>query len=151
MAWQTAAGAKLLAAVAAPATHTEAGMTTLKATATVVGEVSNIGEFGKEFAAVLWQALANRGADKRKGSFNNGTINPTMALDKSDAGQVIMNTLLASDAPGTLFVELQDGSCFAFRGLVMSFKTSVGEADSVVTATSTIEITRDEIIEIPAP
>jgi len=146
MAIQSAAGASLLVSVSHPATFDAAGYGALVAGATVVGEVSNIGEFGKEFALVTANALAHRGTRKLKGSYNNGTLSPSLNLDTDDAGQGLMETLLESDEPGTFFVVLQNGATYGLEGLVMSFKTSVGEIDSIVTASTSIEITHNDIV-----
>lgn len=145
MGHQTAAGATLSMSSAAPASYDAAGFEALSDT--VIGEITNIGEFGKEFAAVTHQPLASRGTKKGKGSFNNGTLNPTLALDNSDAGQTAMKAALASDDPVYFILTLQGGEKFYFEGLVMSFKPSVGGVDDVVTATSNIEITDKEILE----
>lgn len=148
MAWQTAAGATLRMAEAAPATYDEAGYT---AVVTVeVGEVTNIGSFGKEFALVQHQPLASRGVKKGKGSFNNGTLNPNLAVDGNDAGQALLRAALESDQAYTMEVELQDGTKYYMRGLVMSFRPTVGGVDDVVTASPTIEVTSDPIIEVAA-
>lgn len=146
MAFQTAAGASLGIA-ALPATFDSAGYGAL--TPVTVGEITNIGEFGKEFALVTHQPLATRGTKKAKGSYNNGTLSPSLAWDAvDDAGQEDMEDALESDAPVSFVVTLQDGTEFWFAGLVMLFKTSVGGTDDVVTATTTIEIDDREIVRI---
>lgn len=151
MAIQAAAGAALMVSTTKPTAYTKAGYETVLATATNVGEVTNIGEFGKEFALVTSTALAQRGTRKLKGSFNNGTLNPTINLDLSDAGQVIMEDLLESDDPGTFFVILPDGDGYGLEGLVMTFRPSVGEIDSVITATCTIEVTHNNVVKVETP
>lgn len=148
MAWQTAAGATLRIAEGAPATFDEAGYGAL--TMVEVGEVTNIGQFGKEFALVQHQPLSRRGTGKGKGSFNNGSLNPNLAIDGNDAGQLMLREALESDQAYVFQVELQDGSSFFMMGLVMSFRHNVGGVDDVVTASPTIEVTSDPIIEIAA-
>ncbi|MDB6454694.1 phage tail tube protein [Falsirhodobacter sp. 20TX0035] len=148
MAWQTAAGASLAISLTAPATFTEAGYSAL--TPKVVGEVTNVGEFGKEFALVTHNPLAERGTGKRKGSYNNGTLSPTMALDPSDEGQQDMETALESDQPAYFQVTLQDGTAYWLAGLVMSYRPTVGGVDDVVTAACTIEVDSTPIVKIPA-
>lgn len=151
MAFQTAAGASLKVSAAHPATFDVAGYTTLIATATTVGEVTNLGEFGKEFAVVTHNPLADRGTKKAKGSYNNGTITPNLAFDAEDAGQIILETALNSDDPVSCFITLQDGTVYAFEGVVTTYRPSVGEVDSVVTASCTIEITHNPVVRIDAP
>jgi hypothetical protein len=148
MAFQTAAGATLAISNSIPATFNEAGYAAL--TYTEVGEITNIGEFGKEFALVTHLPLSRRGVAKRKGSFNNGTLNPTMALDPADAGQILFAAALESDAPSAFEITLQDGTIYYLMGLVMMYKPNVGTTDDVVTASATIEVDESPIVEVEA-
>lgn len=150
MAIQAAAGTKVYATASHPATYDETGYAALKAGATEIGEVTNVGEFGKEFALVTSNSLSHRATRKKKGSYNNGTLSPTLNLDTSDAGQTVMETLLDSDDPGTFFIELPDGTTYGLEGLVMSFRPSIGEIDSIITATTSIEVTENDVVKIAA-
>lgn len=148
MSFQTASGAALLISATLPATYNEAGYGAL--TGVTVGEVTNIGEFGKEWALVTHEPLADRGVKKAKGNFNNGTLNPTVALDPEDAGQVLMQAAHESDDAVALCVRLKDGTEYWFTGLVMNFRPNVGSANDVVSAACTIEIDHNEIVVVPA-
>lgn len=139
MAYQTASGASIGISLTAPSAFTEAGYDAL--TFKTIGEVTNIGEFGKEFTLVTHNPLSTRGTKKGKGSFNNGTLTPSMALDHSDAGQNDMKAALEGDDPAYFIITMQDGTISYLEGLVMSFKTNVGGVDDVVNATANIEIT----------
>ncbi|WP_197919313.1 hypothetical protein [Thiosulfatihalobacter marinus] len=145
MGHQTASGVTLGISNTAPATHDETGFDAL--TFTNVGELTNVGEFGKEWALVTHSPLASRGVKKSKGGYNNGTLNPALALDPDDAGQTAMKTALESDSNAYFAVTLQDGTIFYFEGLVMSFKPNIGGNDDVVTASASIEISPSAIIE----
>ncbi|SMP32183.1 phage tail tube protein [Shimia sagamensis] len=145
MGHQTASGVTLGIYLTPPASHTEAGFDAL--TFIPVGEITNVGEFGKEWALVTHNPLASRGTKKGKGSFNNGTLSPSLALDPGDAGQTAMKTARDSDDNAYFAVTLQDGTVFYLEGLVMSFKPNIGGVDDVVTATTSIEIQPSEIIE----
>ncbi|WP_282091342.1 hypothetical protein [Epibacterium ulvae] len=145
MAHQTAAGATLGISAAPPASHTISGFDTVSFI--TVGEVTNVGEFGKEFALVSHQPLNTRGTKKSKGSFNNGQLNPNLALDPSDGGQQAMEVALESDDPVYFIITLKTGTVFYLVGLVMSFKPSIGNADDVITASTTIELSPDEILK----
>lgn len=147
MSWQTSAGATLALAAtsAAPATFDEAGYSAL--VWTNVGEITNIGELGIEYTTVTHMPLSQRGASKRKGSFNNGTLNPSLAWDPADAGQILMADALATDDPWPMRVTLQDGTGFYFMGLVMSYRPNVGGVDDAVTASPTIEIDNNPLVE----
>lgn len=145
MAFQTAAGATIAIANAIPATFTAVGYAAL--TYANIGEITNIGEFGKEFALVTHLPLAERGVAKRKGSFNNGTLNPAMALDPVDAGQILFEAALELDAPSAFEITLQDGTVYYLMGLVMAYKPNIGTTDDVVTATATIEVDAKPIVK----
>lgn len=151
MSFQTAAGASLAVTLSHPATYDAAGYGAVGMVYTVVGEMTNIGEFGKEYAVVTHNPLASRGTKKAKGSFNNGSLNPTVALDPADAGQGFMEDLLETDDAGTFCVTLQDGTKYYFEGIVTTFRPSVGEVDSVVTASTVIELTDRPVVKVDAP
>ena len=42
--------------------------------ATVVGEVSDLGEFGRDFNLVTFNPVGSRGVVRKKASFNQGTM-----------------------------------------------------------------------------
>ena len=146
MAYQTAAGASLSAVASLPATYDDTGYGAL--TAVIIGEITNIGEFGKEFALVTHQPLATRGTKKGKGSFNNGQLSPALALDNEDAGQIILTAALEVDTPISFCVTLQDGTEYWFGGLVMAFKPSVGGVDDIVNKSLMVEIDDNPIVVI---
>ena len=148
MAYETASGAKLKASAALPATYDSVGYGAL--TMITVGEVTNIGAFGKVFATVTHNSLEQRGTQKSKGSFNNGQIQPQLALDNSDAGQDILRTAVDSDDPIAMSVELRSGDEYFFAGLVMSMPPNVAAADDIVMSQPTIEIDHNPIILVEA-
>jgi hypothetical protein len=145
MAHQTGSGTTLGISLTAPSAHTEAGFDALSFA--TVGEVTNIGEFGKEFALVTHSPLSTRGVKKGKGSYNNGNVTPSLALDTQDAGQTAMKQALESDDPAYFIVTLQNGTIYYFEALVMSFKPNVSTNDDVVTASPNLEITDKKVLE----
>lgn len=112
-----------------------------------VGEITDMGEFGKEFALVTHNPLETRQTVKRKGSFNNGSISLQLGLDNGDAGQGALQTAVDSDASVAIEVELQDGTTYYFTAQVMSFMINVGSVDQITSATVMLEIDRD-IVEV---
>lgn len=144
MAHQTASGATLAIALAAPSTYDTAGYSAL--TFEDIGEITNIGEFGKEWEQVTHQPLSTRGTKKGKGSFDNGDLNPAMALDPNDAGQIDMATSLEADSPARFRITLQDSTTFYFEALVMAFKRNVGGINDVVTASAKLAVTDSPIV-----
>jgi hypothetical protein len=141
---RTSAGTTLRVTASAPATFNSAGYTTLFSTSPVpalVGEVTDLGEFGREYALVTHMPVGNRGTQKFKGSFNEGTITLSLGLDTDDAGQIIMKAASISDNDYSFMVTTQNGDKYFFRAQIMSWKVGVGSVDSITTATATLEIT----------
>jgi hypothetical protein len=100
-----------------------------------------LGEFGREYALVTHMPVGNRGTQKFKGSFNEGTITLSLGLDTDDAGQIIMKAASISDNDYSFMVTTQNGDKYFFRAQIMSWKVGVGSVDSITTATATLEIT----------
>ena len=141
---RTSAGTTLRVTASAPATFNSAGYTTLFSTSPVpalVGEITDLGEFGREYALVTHMPVGNRGTQKFKGSFNEGTITLSLGLDTDDAGQIIMKAASISDNDYSFMVTTQNGDKYFFRAQIMSWKAGVGSVDSITTATATLEIT----------
>jgi hypothetical protein len=140
MAIQTSAGTTLKMATALPtAPYT---LTTFQAVTPLiaVGEITDLGEFGKEYNTVDHVALGNRQKRKFKGSFDNGSLNLQMGRDLTDVGQVALRAALLSDNSYTFCVTFQDLSKNFFTGKVMSYKTSVGSVDQITGANTVIAI-----------
>lgn len=136
---RTSAGTTLKVSANAPATFNVAGYSAL--TFTAVGEITDLGEFGREFALVTHNPVGTRGTQKFKGSFNEGTMNLTLGLDTDDAGQVLMKAASLADTAYSFEVTTQNGDIYYFQAMVMSFKVGVGSVDSITTATCTLELT----------
>lgn len=136
---RTSAGTTISVSSATPATFNAAGYAAL--TWTPIGEVTDLGEFGRNYASVTHNPLGSRSTVKKKGSFNAGAITVAMGLDNDDAGQVILNAAALSDADYSFKVLLQNGDIYYFQGQVMSFVTGVGGVDQITTATAMIELT----------
>lgn len=146
MAIQTSAGSTISIATGAPGTYDATGFNAL--TWQVIGEVTDIGEFGKEFNLVTHLPVGSRQVKKLKGSFNNGAIQLQMARDSAaGSNQSALRTALASDASYSFKVTLQDLTKLYFTGKVMSYKTQVGGVDNITGASTTIEID-GEIVEV---
>lgn len=136
---RTSAGTTLKISANAPATFNVAGYSAL--TYTSVGEITDLGEFGREFTLVTHNPVGSRGTQKFKGSFNEGTMNLSLGLDTDDAGQVLMKAASLADTAYSFEVTTQNGDTYYFQAMVMSFKVGVGSVDSITTATCTLELT----------
>lgn len=145
---QTAAGSTLALSAAAPATQDAAGFGAL--TFTTVGGVEKIGTIGAAFAKVEFQPL-NGPKEKLKGSADYGTLQPSMAHNETDAGQVLLRTA-ADNTTNTLYsvkVVYQDGSIRYFQGRVFGYPENTDGADTVLMGNPTIEVCT-KVIRAPA-
>ena len=144
----TSAGTKLFISASAPATYNSTGFAAL--TWTEIGEVSEMGEFGRQYNLVTFNTLGDRRTVKRKGSYNDGTIACQMARVPDDAGQTILTTAVNSDNSYSIKIKLQDGTVFYTSAQVMSYTTNIGNVDQITSATVNLEIDND-ILEVAAP
>jgi len=143
----TSAGTTISVVDSNPATYDQAGFEGL--TYSLIGEVTDLGEFGREYSAVTHNPLGDRRTVKRKGSYNDGTVAMTVARVPGDSGQTLLTTGLDSDDSYSFEVVLQDGTTLYFEAQIMSYTTNVGSVDQITTASVSLEITND-IIEVAA-
>lgn len=136
---RTSAGTTIAVTATAPTTFNSTGYDAL--TPTLIGEVTDLGEFGREYNLVTHNPLASRGTVKKKGSFNEGSITMQLALDTADAGQILLKTATTSDADYYFKITTQNGDIYYFAAQVMSFKVGVGGVDQITAATVTLELT----------
>jgi hypothetical protein len=141
----TSAGTTLYVSASLPATNDAAGFTALAWTK--VGEVVDLGSYGKKYNLVSHNPIDDRKTVKRKGSYNNGTLSVKMARVPANAGQAIILTGLASDAGISCRVTLQNGTINYFQAEVMSYTTEIGSVDTITSATVDLEVTED-IVEV---
>jgi hypothetical protein len=145
MAVRTAAGATIGISATAPTAFTKVGWEA--ATFTLIGEVTDLGEFGREYTKVEHKPLATRGTQKKKASFDDGAITLAVGLDSKDAGQILLKTAAGSDADYYFCITLQSGDKYFTPAIVMGFKTSVGSVDNIVSASITLELTGTGVFE----
>lgn len=145
MSYMTTAGSVLSLSAGSPATYDAAGFAALSYTA--IGEITDLGEFGKEYNLVTHNPIGNRQTKKVKGSYNNGSMQLQMARDPNDAGQLLAITALNSDSAYAFKLTMQDGTINYFQAVVMSYRTSLGGVDQITAASMTIELTAD-VVEV---
>jgi hypothetical protein len=138
---RTSAGSTIAISASQPATYDQAGYEALSFT--TIGEVTDLGEFGRDYALVTHNPIATRGTVKRKGSYNPGTMDVKLGLDNDDAGQILAKAASLSDNDHSIRVTLQDGSDYYFQAQVMSFKPNVGSVDNITQASMKLELTLD--------
>lgn len=135
----TSAGTVLKMSAGTPGTLNVAGYEAL--TWTTVGEVTDLGEFGREYALVTHNPVGSRGTRKYKGSYNEGAMTLQLGLDTDDAGQILAKAASLSDSDYSVSVTTQNGDVYYMQAKVMSWKVGVGSVDSITTATCVLEIT----------
>lgn len=145
---RTSAGTTFSISAATPATYTATDLAALAWTP--VGELSDLGSFGKKYNLVTFMPLGDRKVVKRKGSYNNGTLSLKMGSAPTDAGQVIMQNGSTSDSSYSFKVTTQAGNSFYFSGQIMSFVLEVGSVDQIMGASAEIEIDNDIIPQAAA-
>lgn len=138
---QTAAGTRIAISANTPPTYDSTGYASSNMAWTTIGEITDGGEHGREFALVTHMPIGSRGVQKFKGSYNEGTKTLQLGLDRDDAGQIICKTARESDANYSFRVTYPDGDVDYFQAKVMSFKSATTSVDSIVSATMVVEIT----------
>lgn len=135
----TSAGSTLALSAGVPATFNIAGYAAL--TFTPIGEITDFGEFGREYNLVTHNPVGSRGTQKFKGSFNEGTMDLELGLDTDDAGQILAKTAVDDDANYAFKLTLQNGDIYYFQAQVMSFKIGVAGVDDITSASISLELT----------
>lgn len=114
--------------------------------ATEIGLIESVGELGRVFEAVPFQAVADGRTYKLKGGFNDGQLTLTVGQDLSDAGQLALKGYAEATNQNTYPFKVTltgaDASydTIYFGAKVMSFRTTLGSANTVIRATVTLEI-----------
>ena len=115
------------------------------------GEVTDIGEFGREYNVVRVNNLADGATRKFKGSYDNGSFQVNLLFDSSDGGQTILEA--AADSTETYLFKVglpgtgAAGEEFYFSGLVTSAKRIVGGPDDAIMMRVNVEIDHRNIVE----
>lgn len=115
-------------------------------TAVEVGLIENIGEFGKTFDKVTFQAIADGRTYKLKGGFDQGNLQLTVGSDLTDAGQFMLYTYgNAADQNTYPFKIILVGvdalfDTIYFGGKVFSYRQQLGSVNNVIKAMVSIEI-----------
>ena len=144
----TSAGTTIAIGDAEPATYDKAGFEALSWT--VIGEVTDIPEFGRLYNLVTHNPLAGRQTVKRKGSFNDGSLTIQYAIDETDAGQTAIEALIDSDVNQSIRVVLQSTKHIYFVAQIMSNPITIGTVDNITTKSVQLEVT-DAILFETAP
>ena len=139
---RTSAGTVLSVSASAPATYDISGFGAVTGFQPI-GELTDLGSYGKKYNLVTFIPLGSRQTVKRKGSYNNGTLSLKMGSSVTDPGQVLLKNAAGSDNSYTFKVVTQSGSTYYFTGQVMSFVLEVGSVDQITGASVDIELDND--------
>lgn len=135
----SAAGTELAISTRLPSVPGLPGYAAL--TYVAIGGVEKIGTYGASVSKVAFQTLKRR-KQKYKGSVDYGALQPTIALDSTDAGQRLLQAA-GDDETQKLYafcVTYPDGSKRYFKGRVFGMPENVDGADSMLIAAPAIEI-----------
>ncbi len=136
---RTSAGSTIAISASLPSTFDEVGYAGLSYFE--IGEVTDLGEFGRDYALVTHNPIATRSTVKRKGSYNEGTMDMKVGLDTDDSGQIVAKAASESDNDYSFKLTLQSGDVYYFLAQVMSYKINVGSVDNITSASVKLELT----------
>lgn len=136
------AGATIGIVAGNPATYDVAGYGALNFV--TIGEITDLGEFGREYNVIRHNPVGTRGTKKLKGSYDEGSIPLQLALDEADDGQLVAQDASESDDAYSFCVTSQGGNKYYFQALVTSFKRRFGGVDDITSATINLEITTND-------
>jgi hypothetical protein len=145
----TSAGTKIAISATLPTTPDAAGYGALSAM-TDIGGVESIPAFGPSIAVNSFQPLAGP-VEKHKGPVNYGSLQIPMALDKSDAGQILLRTAAEPDnnAMYSVRVTYPNGDKRYFQGRVFGWTETPGAATNVLMGNTTIEV-NTKVVKVDA-
>lgn len=135
----TAAGTTIAISAALPATEDVAGYAAL--THTKIGGIENLGAIGATTSKIEFDPLDGP-KEKHKGSTDYGSLSPSMAHDKADAGQTLLRTAGDPDDNDrySFLVTYPTGDKRYFQGRVFGYPENVGNRQSLIMANPVIEI-----------
>lgn len=152
MAVETIAGSTLGISAGPPLTFDAAGYAAL--TFALIGEITDMGSHGGTNSLVTHSPIGTRLVQKLKGVRNEGAKTVQLAIERTNPGQILLNTASKSDATYYFKQLYQGGDIDYFPAKVMSFVKATGGPDSIRAGTVTLELTSSQsgvgIIEVAA-
>jgi hypothetical protein len=134
----TSAGTTIGIVATVPTTFDAAGYAAL--TFIDIGEITDIPDFGREFEVITHKPIGSRGTVKKKGGFNEGSMDLKLGLNTDDAGVILLKAAAMSDADYSFKIAHPSGDVYYFRALALSFKVGTGNSGSIITATCKLEL-----------
>lgn len=108
-----------------------------------IGEVVDIGEFGREFSLVSHNPITSKKTVKRKGSRDEGSLTISFAKSPGDEGQSIIKEGLILDRYYPFKIELPDRTTQYFLALITSVQDVYGDVNSIASGNIVVGISRD--------
>jgi hypothetical protein len=108
-----------------------------------IGELVDLGSFGKKYNLVSFNPLGDRKTVKRRGSYNNGTLSLKLGDSILDNGQIALKAAADQDISYAFKVVLQSGTTYYFTAQVMGWNLEVGSVDQITGLTVDVEIDND--------
>lgn len=111
-----------------------------------VGQVESMGNLGKKFQVVTFQAIADGRTIKLKGGYDPGSLPLVVASDTTDPGQILLETYgNAADQNNYPFLITLNGNdptkdAIWFGGLVTSYERVISSVNNVIKANVQIEV-----------
>lgn len=111
-----------------------------------IGLIESLGNFGKTFDLVPFQAIKDGRKYKLKGGYDNGSLDLTCGYDPLDAGQALLltygSTADQNTYPFSLFLNGVDSSLAwaHFGGKVFSSQRQAGSVNNVLKVSYRVEI-----------
>jgi len=123
-----------------------------------VGEITDLGTFGRVYQEIVAQSISNRGDRKFKGTYNDGSMTIKVNRDFADTGQVRLQTALDSDSDYNIRITLNDNedggfttpTMITFKAKVMQFPLELGGANSMMAGNCVLSIKSGSITVVAA-
>lgn len=123
-----------------------------------IGEVSDLGSFGRVYTQIKAQTIGTRGDRKYKGTYDDGAMAIKVLRSSSDTGQAAAIVARDSDSDYNFKLTLNDAAeggftvntAFYFKAKVMSYTVETGGPNTVVMATINLDLKSGSITEVAA-
>lgn len=150
---QTSAGTIFSVSIAQPATEDVAGYEAL--TWVALGTTTSLGEIGPEYQVTTYDIHGNRVTQKLKGQVNMGSQAVELVRVLNNPAQIIMKNAVTIDSATedsihSFKLEYKDGDIQYYQGLPISYRSSIGGPDDMISAAAAIELTSKIIEDLAA-
>jgi hypothetical protein len=139
---QTTAGSLLEVTMTAPATESLTGFEALS-DFTEVGEVADLGEYGKDYTLITRDVFGSRRTQKYKGNYDAGSTTWNLNKIFGDAGQEVIDSAVDSDSNMSVKLTHQDGTIDYFAVLVTSATNAIDDPNTVFELNVDVELNTD--------